>query len=680
MGPVIVIVALVLLVPHLIFLLWIQRQLSLRDRDIRNLTERLWRLETARADAPSAPVAEPMTAVVETPQAQVGDPPSLPHPIPERAAAVRRHPSPSDWESRIGANWLNRIGALLLVIGMASFFGYSLTRFGPAGKIGAGVATAAVLLGAGAVARRREAYRSYAVGLFAGGWALLYLAAYASYALPAARLTDDPSVATAAMLCVSAAMFVHAAFHRQEIITALASAFGFISLHVTTLSAFTVGAAVLLLGGALLASMRFRWSRLPVAAALLAYLTVVLRYTSTTDAGTQTAAAYVFWVLLEMYGIASAVRGPYAPGLPLINFTGLAGTLLVVGLRLDARDAATHLAIAGGLYAALTAVRFVLERRSARTPEFDNQFGAGWDASLFGSIALFALATVLRFTGPIVPAAWALGGEMLWLLGLRGKRPLARRGGELLLAVAFGRLLLFDFTEAGASGPASAVAAAMAIALSYNRRLVPSAWPFTVGAAALVLSVAGRELSRVQVGTAWCILGAAVALACRRFPAVRTDVRWASTLAALAGLGASITCVGDPSGSAMLLCSTAILFGMERLAAIDGPKRLLFAVAGSLGAGALAADRFDGGALTVALGIGAAVLVGAGFALSDGTLRICGLGAFVVCTAKLFLHDLQRLDAFGRMLAFLTLGVLFLAASWVYTRWKTTERSNRDPN
>ena len=37
-------------------------------------------------------------------------------------------------------NWLSRLGALILVIGVALFLGYSLTQLGPMGKVAIGLA------------------------------------------------------------------------------------------------------------------------------------------------------------------------------------------------------------------------------------------------------------------------------------------------------------------------------------------------------------------------------------------------------------------------------------------------------------------------------------------------------------------------------------------------------------
>ena len=50
--------------------------------------------------------------------------------------------------------------------------------------------------------------------------------------------------------------------------------------------------------------------------------------------------------------------------------------------------------------------------------------------------------------------------------------------------------------------------------------------------------------------------------------------------------------------------------------------------------------------------------------------RLSGLALFLICIGKLFLHDLRELDTLSRILSFLVLGVVMMAASWVYTRYR----------
>jgi uncharacterized membrane protein len=86
--------------------------------------------------------------------------------------------------------------------------------------------------------------------------------------------------------------------------------------------------------------------------------------------------------------------------------------------------------------------------------------------------------------------------------------------------------------------------------------------------------------------------------------------------------------------------------------------------------GALIFHEVSGSILTMAWGAEAIVLLSAGFALRDRVLRLSGLALFLVCALKLFFWDLRNLDTLPRIMSFIVLGLLLVAVSWVYTRFR----------
>jgi uncharacterized membrane protein len=86
--------------------------------------------------------------------------------------------------------------------------------------------------------------------------------------------------------------------------------------------------------------------------------------------------------------------------------------------------------------------------------------------------------------------------------------------------------------------------------------------------------------------------------------------------------------------------------------------------------GALIFHEVSGSVLTVAWGVEAVVLLAAGFALRDRVLRLSGLALFLICTLKLFFWDLRNLETLPRIVSFIALGLLLVAVSWVYTRFR----------
>jgi len=74
--------------------------------------------------------------------------------------------------------------------------------------------------------------------------------------------------------------------------------------------------------------------------------------------------------------------------------------------------------------------------------------------------------------------------------------------------------------------------------------------------------------------------------------------------------------------------------------------------------------------LSVAWGLYASLLTVGGFLRKLSTLRLFGLGFLVVVILKVFLFDLSKLDTPYRILSFVILGVILLAISWLYQRYK----------
>jgi hypothetical protein len=65
-------------------------------------------------------------------------------------------------EERLGTNWLNKLGVVLLVLGVAFFLAWKLQTWGPAGKVLCGFAVSVTLLVGGVWLERKAMYRIFA--------------------------------------------------------------------------------------------------------------------------------------------------------------------------------------------------------------------------------------------------------------------------------------------------------------------------------------------------------------------------------------------------------------------------------------------------------------------------------------------------------------------------------------
>jgi uncharacterized membrane protein len=62
-------------------------------------------------------------------------------------------------EETLGTNWLNKLGIVILVIGVALFLAYEMRELGPFGKIVVGYAVSGAMLAAGIFFERRDQWR-----------------------------------------------------------------------------------------------------------------------------------------------------------------------------------------------------------------------------------------------------------------------------------------------------------------------------------------------------------------------------------------------------------------------------------------------------------------------------------------------------------------------------------------
>ena len=135
-----------------------------------------------------------------------------------------------EWEALVGGSLLNKLGAMVLVVGIALFLAYSFTQMEPAGRAAVSFAVSAVLLVAGIRTERSARYRVFARGLIGAGWAALYATAYAAYALPAAKVIDNPFAGSLLLLLVAAGMIGHSLIYRAQAVTSVAFFTAFVAL------------------------------------------------------------------------------------------------------------------------------------------------------------------------------------------------------------------------------------------------------------------------------------------------------------------------------------------------------------------------------------------------------------------------------------------------------------------
>lgn len=533
----------------------LEQRLHQLESQLASLTRRVYELESGHAAPVFTPPPQP------TPEAS-----PIEEPIPVEAPLA-----PTDWESNIGGNWLNRAGILLLSIGITLFLGYAMTWLGPAGKIAIGALSGAALLGAGYHFEQRQNFRPFSLGLLAGGFAVLYITAYAAHAVEASRIIANPYLGATIQTAVAIAAIFAATRLASEKATSLAFLAAYIGLYnAPSLPVVLIGLYPLTLGGLWL-SHHLGWRNLPWA--LLLYTWVAQLNNTERDWDIQLLGRPLAWVNLALFASFEIFwrRASYSPANPLWILANALAFLLATFL--DTRhDSDAHTAGIFGLLtlAGLTTstLRDRLNLRHEAVSEALTLVAASWwiVTRYSKSDPLLLLMLVLAVT---LLGLWRNASARTFVCTITGE--------TLLLLVTVVTFLTFPESKLLASAP-------------------------------LRIHLALPQMA---------ILIAALFLAGRLF----TTTPWPSW-AALTGVA--------------ILTLTTI------------PKT----------------------AGTIVLALEAILALAAGLYLQRRPIRLGGLALFLFSIGKVFLYDLSELDTLPRIFSFIILGLLLIAASWAYTRYR----------
>ena len=175
-------------------------------------------------------------------------------------------------EEKVGTNWLNKVGIVLLVLGMAFLISTLMQQLGPAGKVLIGFVVSGALLGAGVFFEKNERYRVLARAGIAGGWALLFFTAYAMHHVSAARVLESQTADLFLMMVVAAAMVWHTLRYNSQVVTGLAFFLAFLTVNIGHGSVFSLTAGVVLAAALCVLVVSRRWFELEIFGILATYL------------------------------------------------------------------------------------------------------------------------------------------------------------------------------------------------------------------------------------------------------------------------------------------------------------------------------------------------------------------------------------------------------------------------
>jgi hypothetical protein len=391
------------------------------------------------------------------------------------------------------------------------------------------------------------------------------------------------------------------------------------------------GAAIVVAAGLLSAALLDRAGR-PILQPASAALAALLVAASAADAGLEDRHAWLAvagtWAVLHLAVVAHAWRvrreAPSGPRVvtAALAVLGVAGFAIAL-TRTD--ESLLRASVVGGAGVAALALGAASMRASR----------ARATVLLGAAIGLFAGAAALLLSGASVTVVWAALGCVAAVLAARGRDRLWLAGAGALFLAALARIVAVDL-----DAPAAA-----------TRQFLDS------------LGQAGALAPRVLLNArALALAGAAAALLVAAHRCAREAGWFRRAAATFATLGHA------------LLVALAVLEARGAALSLPAPPQAgdaagFEAYAPELWRAAAAQALWLDTVTTLVLGLAAAVLVAIGFAARQVLQRWLGLALFAITLAKLLLFDVWRLSRLQQIAVFLAIGVLMLAAAFLYARF-----------
>lgn len=660
---------------------------------------------------------EPVAATPSHPDIPPISPRTVSTPKPPPAPALSTSDAAS-LEARIGRDWLNRIGIVALVLGIAFFILYTFQYLGAWAKLAIGFTVGAALVGGGGWLERRPALQWYARGLIGGGWAVLYFTVYAMHHLPTVRVLNSSIVDLCLLSIVAAGATWQSLKYHSQTITALALLLGFLTICIGDVTYFTLASSVLLVAALAWLVMKLHWDRLfvyGVAASYATYLLwisprigfsriIALHVPSVTEAEFWLKAGFLglYWVVYHIAGLVLAFRNPVEQRL-LATATAINGLAFVWG-ALSSMDVAYQewrylvpCAVGAGYLASAALLRRCgLAQLS--------------DTSILLGLAFVTLAIPLKLTGRWIDLLWIFEVPLLAWIGLRQDRWTYR-----LVAFMVGVLVWFRFFflylwydgnlavgswmvpwrlwMGGFLAAAYGLAAAgyRHMAITPRPREAPAFHIYGLGATLVLWLVVMVEAQRMWIGGWWAMESVGLTLLGWRLHDRVFRMAGAAVMAIAGGYAmlltfyhvASVHFFGWTRWPAVLTIALgygiSMAYRQRRFETGDLERSLHTAYA--VGATILLTELLWADArhqwLSVALSFEGLALVTIGFWRHDRVLRSCGLGVFAALILKILLIDMAGAETVYRILSFIAAGVVLLGVSYAYARWMGKSESSR---
>jgi uncharacterized membrane protein len=616
-----------------------QDELEVLRAQVASLTARVHRLEQSTriepqvtSGTPAGVTPPPVKSTAERPPISVSQenterrsfplqPPPPPTPqIPGRpdmappkfAQAARQ--SSEDLEGTIGKLWLNRIGIVAILIGVAYFLKYAFDSgwIGAQGRVAIGL-IAGIAVVVWSESFRRKGSVAFSYSLKAVGIGILYLSLWAAsqyfHLVPA-------SVAFVAMILVTASTITLALTQDAEILAVYAMIGGFSTPALVSTGEnheIVLFSYVLLLDVAVLAMVSFKpWRRIVWGAMLgtaVMYIGWAAQYYDLSERMVTVLFASAFFAIFALAPLVTPLtRSRWHRGmsitlmlLPLVN--GAAYFLALFAVYETETVTLTWYALALAAVYLLLSSQF--KRRAGSEPEVVKTINL---IHVAVAIAFITIAIPLKLDAHWITIGWLIESGVLLFVGVKSEAHFLRIFAGCTLALGVCRLLFFDnfHTET----------------LVFNARFAT----FLVAIAIMAGIVAAGE----RYGSE------------REMPFVK-----------LAGIALNLLALIALTREANDYFSRQIVELYHQRNMYGAVRQLEIA------------KDFSFSAIWIVYGAG---LMVAGFWKRSAFIRWQAMVLLAVTIGKVFLYDSRELQQIYRILSFIALGVMLMAISYAYHR------------
>lgn len=712
-----------------------EKELASLKEGIGTLASRLTRLEEFKgiSNSHKSVKQSEIYQSLEIPEQEITARPTVVEPVREQAS------SEGTAESNIGKYWLSRIGMFTLVLGIVLFISYSFQFIGPWGKILIGAALGASLVGLGNHLAPREKYRRWAMATIGGGWAILYFTVYAAYQIPVTKVISNPLVGFMWLFAVIAGSISQSLKFKSIVLAFFSYFLGFVALTMVEVSFYTLVASFLLGVSIVIVTKKMGWTWLALLGLAAVYLTHYF-WLAPSLAADSIIGRESWWDALalpwageewRMYPLMAADKSLLHQAFLVLYWILFTTIGFFKTGKEDNQNTTVWLLLANSFIFTTSYIHhlhvyyptlkyifpFVMSIVFLALSFVEQRLKRGLlsDLYLSFSVSLFALTIPMYFDGPWITYGWAASFVILSWLGIRHHRTILYRIGWALAVMVMWRLINFDYLEREVL-----FTALMPIRSSFML--------FTTAAASLLATYGIYRVSTLpnetekRISENCFLIAASLALA---WGFLVGGLRAASSAFwVLEGIALMIFGVSYKRLSWRIMSVLFIIFASIRLAAVDcglqfmkifsDPKiclRLLVTgatICAILGladwlrrkvrdiqykdwivscsmtiVGALLVTRYfyDEGIsswVSIIWGASAFAFTIIGFASKDRLYRWCGLGMFAMVLLRLFFHDFLKLEAIYRIISFIGLGGVFIAASFLYSYYSKLLLSEKE--